>query len=56
MLGSGSFALSLATGHIPTDTDAVVVFLLGGEKSTQAKDIKKAHIYWVDYTSTEGGS
>jgi putative component of toxin-antitoxin plasmid stabilization module len=26
-----------------------VILLLGGEKSTQNKDIKKAKEYWADY-------
>jgi len=26
-----------------------IVLLCGGDKSTQSKDIKKAHEYWVDY-------
>lgn len=29
--------------------DTVVILLIGGDKSTQAKDIKQAHQYWADY-------
>jgi len=28
---------------------ALIVLLCGGDKSTQSKDIKKAHEYWTDY-------
>lgn len=28
---------------------AVVILLCGGDKSTQAKDIRLAHDYWADY-------
>lgn len=27
----------------------VVILLLGGDKKSQAKDIKKAQVYWEDY-------
>ena len=37
------------------DGEAVVVLLLGGEKSTQAKDIKKAREFWADYKKTKTG-
>ena len=29
--------------------DAMVLLLCGGDKSSQSKDIKKAHSYWKDY-------
>ncbi len=29
---------------------AVVILLVGGDKGTQAKDIRKARAYWADYT------
>jgi putative addiction module killer protein len=31
------------------DGDSLVVLLLGGDKSTQKKDIKLAHLFWNDY-------
>jgi len=37
------------------DGQSIVVLLLGGEKSTQAKDIEKAREYWADYLSTKRG-
>ena len=41
--------------YFGTDGEAVVVLLLGGEKSTQAKDIKKAREFWADYKKTKTG-
>ena len=35
--------------YFAEDGDAIVVLLCGGDKSTQAKDIKKAAEYWADY-------
>lgn len=32
------------------DGDKIVVLLIGGDKSTQEKDILLAHNYWADYT------
>lgn len=31
------------------DSNKIVVLLIGGDKSTQNKDIKKAKEYWKDY-------
>lgn len=31
------------------DGDTIVVLLCGGDKGTQASDIKKAQAYWADY-------
>ena len=33
------------------EDDAVVILLCGGDKSTQARDIERAHDYWRDYRS-----
>ncbi len=33
------------------DGDTVVVVLVGGEKSSQEKDIEQAKIYWQEYQS-----
>ena len=32
------------------DGDQIVVLLIGGDKSSQEKDIQLAHNYWADYT------
>ena len=32
------------------DGDQIIVLLIGGDKSTQEKDIQLAHQYWADYT------
>ncbi len=31
------------------DGEKLVVLLTGGDKSTQDKDIKTAHVFWNDY-------
>lgn len=31
------------------DGDQLILLLLGGDKSTQSRDIKKAQEYWLDY-------
>ena len=53
-LGSGLFELRLHFGpgyriyHGRTG-DEIVVLLVGGDKSSQARDIQKAQRYWSDY-------
>ena len=34
------------------DGDKIAVLLCGGDKSTQAADIKTAQSYWADYQET----
>ena len=35
--------------YLARDGAALVLLLLGGDKSTQAKDIRTARAYWLDY-------
>lgn len=53
-LGDGISELKIDFGpgfrvYFGEDGDTIVVLLCGGDKSTQAKDIKKAKEYWTDY-------
>ena len=53
-VGNGVMELRLVFGsgyriYYGLDGDKLVVLLMGGEKSTQEKDIKTAHNYWSDY-------
>ena len=53
-VGKGVFELKIDFGpgyrvYFGQVADAMVILLCGGDKSTQAKDIKTAHEYWADY-------
>ena len=53
-VGNGVMELRLVFGsgyriYYGLDDDKLVVLLMGGDKSTQEKDIKTAHNYWSDY-------
>lgn len=53
-VGSGIFELRVDFGpgyrvYFGQIGDAVVVLLCGGDKSSQAKDIKNANKFWTDY-------
>jgi putative addiction module killer protein len=53
-VGNGVMELRLVFGsgyriYYGLDGDKLVVLLMGGDKSTQEKDIKTAHNYWSDY-------
>lgn len=54
-VGSGVSELRLTFGsgfrvYYGQDGDQVVVLLIGGDKSTQERDIQLAQEYWADYT------
>jgi putative addiction module killer protein len=53
-VGDGVFELRFTFGsafrvYYGLDGDALVVLLLGGDKSSQERDIVKAKEYWQDY-------
>lgn len=56
-LGHGLHELRVAYGpgyriYFGMEKDHVIILLAGGDKSTQAGDIKKANKYWKQYTET----
>ena len=55
-VGEGVHELRIQFGpgfrvYFGREDDAVVILLCGGDKSTQARDIERAHDYWRDYRS-----
>ena len=53
-VGSGVLELKLQFGpgyriYYGEDGDVLVILLMGGDKKTQSRDIKKALSYWKDY-------
>lgn len=53
-VGHGVWELKISFGpgyrvYYGEDGDRLVILLLGGDKSTQNKDIKKAQDYWSEY-------
>jgi putative addiction module killer protein len=53
-VGSGVMELKLHFGpgyriYFGEDGDVLVILLMGGDKKTQSKDIKKAQFYWKKY-------
>ena len=53
-VGAGVFELRLHFGpgyrvYFARDGDAIVILLSGGDKSSQCKDIRRAHSFWEDY-------
>jgi putative addiction module killer protein len=53
-VGDGVYELKIDYGpgyrvYYALDGKAVVLLLLGGDKSTQEKDIVQAKTYWTDY-------
>ncbi len=57
-LKDGVFELRLNFGsgyrvYFAEDDDDVVLLLIGGDKSTQAKDIEHAKDYWKEYKNSD---
>jgi putative addiction module killer protein len=55
-LGGGVFELKIDFGpgyrvYFGEDGPRIVVLLIGGDKSSQARDIESAKAYWEDYQS-----
>ncbi len=53
-VGHGVYELKIDFGpgyrvYFCEDGKIIVILLCGGDKSTQKKDIKKAHSYWEEY-------
>lgn len=53
-VGGGVMELKLSFGsgfriYYGLDGDSLIVLLMGGDKSSQKKDIKLAHNFWNDY-------
>ena len=53
-LKDGIYELRLQFGagyrvYFGEDNDTIVILLLGGDKSSQDKDIEQAKIYWMEY-------
>lgn len=53
-VGKGVFELKVDFGpgyrvYFGQVGQAIVILLCGGDKGTQARDIKAAHAYWADY-------
>ena len=58
-IGSGVFELRMDFGpgyriYFGQDGETLVILLCGGDKSSQAADIKKAGKYWDDYKIRHG--
>ena len=58
-VGEGVFELRLFFGpgyrvYFAEDGDTLVLLLSGGDKSTQARDIRAAQGYWQDYKQDYG--
>ena len=59
-VGNGVYELRIDFGpgyrvYYGLDGDTIVLLLLGGDKSTQTKNIKTAINYWSDYESENNG-
>ena len=53
-IGDGVFELRFHFGagyriYFGSESDRLIILLMGGDKSSQSKDIKKALEYWHDY-------
>jgi putative addiction module killer protein len=59
-VGKGVLELKIDYGpgyrvYFGRDGEAIIVLLLGGDKSSQARDIERAHEFWSDYNSAMAG-
>ena len=59
-VGDGVFELKFDFGpgyrvYFGFKKDTFLIFLLGGHKKGQQKDINKAKAYWLDHLSVKGG-
>ena len=57
MVGRGVWEARLAFGpgyriHFGKDLDSVILLLLGGDKTTQSKDVRQAQQFWALYRET----
>ncbi|NJO12782.1 MAG: type II toxin-antitoxin system RelE/ParE family toxin [Gammaproteobacteria bacterium] len=53
-IGGGVYELRVDAGpgyrvYYGRDGAAIILLLCGGDKSTQRRDIERAHAYWKDY-------
>lgn len=53
-LGTGLFEFKFDFGagyrvYFAVDGDEIILLLMGGDKSSQRRDIEKARLYWTDY-------
>ena len=57
-VGEGVFELRIDYGtgyrlYFGQEESTIIILLCGGDKSTQAQDIRKAQKYWEDYRSRD---